>query len=141
MPAKDIYHDAVKNALVKDGWIVIDDPFQLKFGLRELFVDLGVKKLLSAKKKEKQILVEIKSFNNPSPVADLEQALGQYILYSNILEEQKSSLTLYMAIRYDTYCQIFSEPLGLLVTRKNNVSLLIFDPKKEEILEWKPQNN
>ena len=138
MPAKDIYHDAVKNALVKDGWIVIDDPFKLKFGLRELFVDLGVKKLLSAQKKEKQILVEIKSFNNPSPVADLEQALGQYILYSNILEEQKKPLTLYMAIRYDTYCQIFSEPIGLLVTRKNNIRLVIFGPKKEDILEWKP---
>ena len=84
MPAKDIYHDAVKNALVKDGWIVIDDPFKLKLGLRELFVDLGAKKLLSAQKDEQKILVEIKSFTNPSPVADLEQALGQYIIYSNI---------------------------------------------------------
>ena len=138
MPAKDIYHDAVKNALLKDGWIVIDDPFKLKFGLRELFVDLGVKKLLSAQKDEKKILVEVKSFSNPSPIADLEQALGQYILYSNILEEQKNQAILFMAIRYDTYCQIFSEPVGILVTRKNNIRLVIFDPKKEEILEWKP---
>lgn len=138
MPAKDIYHDAVKNALVKDGWIVTDDPFKLKLGLRELFVDLGAKKLLSAQKDEKKILVEIKSFTNPSPVADLEQALGQYIIYSNILEEQKSQAILYMAIRYDTYCQIFSEPIGLLVTKKNHVNLLIFDHQKEEIIEWKP---
>jgi XisH protein len=26
MPAKDIYHDAVKNALIKDGWTITADP-------------------------------------------------------------------------------------------------------------------
>ncbi len=31
MPAKDIYHDAVKNALIKDGWIVLADPYQMRF--------------------------------------------------------------------------------------------------------------
>ncbi len=27
MPAKDIYHNEVKNALIKDGWTITDDPF------------------------------------------------------------------------------------------------------------------
>ncbi len=26
MPAKDTYHQAVKNALIKDGWIILADP-------------------------------------------------------------------------------------------------------------------
>ncbi|MBA4182514.1 MAG: fatty-acid synthase, partial [Acidobacteria bacterium] len=26
MPAKDIYHDTVKNALIKDGWTITHDP-------------------------------------------------------------------------------------------------------------------
>jgi XisH protein len=26
MPAKDTYHDAVKNALIKDGWSIFADP-------------------------------------------------------------------------------------------------------------------
>ena len=55
-----------------------------------------------------------------------------------VKQEQKSQAILYMAIRYDTYCQIFSEPVGILVTRKNKIRLVIFDPKKEEIIEWKP---
>ena len=50
MPAKDIYHNTVRTALEKDGWIITDDPFKLKWGLRELFVDLGAKKLLVAEK-------------------------------------------------------------------------------------------
>ncbi len=29
MPAKDIYHDVVKQALIKDGWTITDDPLRL----------------------------------------------------------------------------------------------------------------
>lgn len=87
MPAKDIYHDTVITVLKKEGWVITDDPLKLKWGLRELFVDLGASKLLAAQKGEQKIAVEIKSFVKISPVRDLEEALGQYILYRNILEE------------------------------------------------------
>jgi hypothetical protein len=30
MPAKDIYHEEVKNALIKDGWTITDDPYIIK---------------------------------------------------------------------------------------------------------------
>ncbi|MCP5029653.1 MAG: fatty-acid synthase, partial [Actinomycetia bacterium] len=30
MPAKDLYHDVVKNALVKDGWEITHDPLTLR---------------------------------------------------------------------------------------------------------------
>jgi hypothetical protein len=30
MPARDLYHDAVKNALVKDGWTITHDPIRLR---------------------------------------------------------------------------------------------------------------
>jgi hypothetical protein len=32
MPAKDIYHDAVKNALIKDGWTITADPYYIIYG-------------------------------------------------------------------------------------------------------------
>jgi len=28
MPALDLYHDTVKNALIKDGWTITDDPLR-----------------------------------------------------------------------------------------------------------------
>jgi hypothetical protein len=31
MPARDIYHDTVKNALLKDSWTITDDPLHLKW--------------------------------------------------------------------------------------------------------------
>lgn len=45
MPARDFYHDAVKNALIKDGWTITNDPYILNIGGRDLFVDLGVKRM------------------------------------------------------------------------------------------------
>jgi hypothetical protein len=136
MPAKDIFHDLVKTALQKDGWLITDDPLRLKWGLRELFVDLGAKKLIAAQKGEIKIAVEIKSFIGKSPINELENALGQYILYRNILEETEPKRLIYLAIRKATYQEIFSEPIGTLTIQKNKLYLLIFDDEKEEIVQW-----
>ncbi|WP_325078796.1 element excision factor XisH family protein [Sphaerospermopsis aphanizomenoides] len=43
--------------------------------------------------------VKIKSFIGASPVTDLENALGQYILYYDILSYLESERRLYFAIR------------------------------------------
>ena len=48
MPAKDIYHNAVKNALIQEGWIITNDPLHLKWGQKDMYVDLGAKQLLAA---------------------------------------------------------------------------------------------
>jgi hypothetical protein len=45
MPTKDIYHEAVKKALIKDGWIITNDPLVLQFGGVDLYVDLGAEKM------------------------------------------------------------------------------------------------
>ena len=138
MPAKDTYHNVVKNALIKDGWEVTNDPFRLKWGVRELFVDLGLSKLIAAQKAEQKIAVEIKSFANPSSIADLEQALGQYLLYRAVLEEVKPDFLLYLAVRKITYQAIFSEPIGELVVNKYKINLLVFESKKQEVWQWIP---
>jgi hypothetical protein len=77
MPAKDFYHETVKTALIKDGWTIT--PLPLRVGNRDLFIDLGAEKLLIAQRAQQKIAVEVKSFISPSPIADLEQALGQYL--------------------------------------------------------------
>ena len=127
MPAKDFYHDTVKNALIKDGWAITNDPLRLKWGIRELFVDLGLTKLIAAQKSDQKIAVEIKGFTNPSAIADLEQALGQYLIYRAVLQELQPDCSLYLAIRKATYRAIFSEPIGNLVVKKYNISLLVFE--------------
>ena len=38
MPAKDLYHDIVKKALVKDGWNITHNPLHLRWGTKDLYV-------------------------------------------------------------------------------------------------------
>ncbi len=136
MPAKDIFHDIVITALQKDGWQITDDPLRLKWGLRELFFDLGAKKLIAAQKGETKIAVEIKSFIGKSPIHELEKALGQYILYRNILEETEAERSIYLAVRKSTYEEIFFEAIGVMIIQKNQLCLLVFDNEQEEIIQW-----
>lgn len=134
--AKDIYHNRVRMALEKDGWRITNDPLTLKVGGRLAYVDLGAEKLLAAEKEGRRIAVEVKSFIGSSPVQDLEQALGQYIMYSQILEQQNSGLLLYLAITENVFLDFFSEELPQLMVKLNSVKLLVFDPEKAEILRW-----
>ncbi|WP_318528427.1 element excision factor XisH family protein [Plectonema radiosum] len=85
MPSRDIYHNTVKNALLKDGWTITHDPLRLEWGKKDLYVDLGAEQLIGAENAERKIAVEIKSFVGRSDIDDLEKALGQYILYYDIL--------------------------------------------------------
>ena len=80
----------------------------MKFGGRITYVDLGVEKLLAAEKEGQQIAIEVKSFLNPSPVKDLEQALGQYIMYSQVLSKLQQN-RLYLAIPQAVFLDFFSE--------------------------------
>lgn len=93
---------------------------------------------MAAEKAGRKIAVEIKSFIGVSPVTDLEKALGQYILYQDILEETEADRVLYLAIRQSTYKELFCVPIGMLLLKKSRLRLIVFNPKTEEIVQWIP---
>ena len=136
MPAKDIYHQIVKDALIKDGWTITDDPLKLTIGSRSLYVDLGVSKLLAAQKEDQKIAVEIKSFLSASPINDLENALGQYVLYQNILQSTDAERILFLAIREEVYNDLFSEPIGQLLLNNQQIKLIVFNFLRQELVKW-----
>lgn len=41
MPARDLYHDAVKHALNKDGWAITHDPLRLRWGTKRCLCGFG----------------------------------------------------------------------------------------------------
>jgi hypothetical protein len=45
MPAKDLYHEAVKNALIKDGWTITADPYPIEYEDAELYPDLAIREI------------------------------------------------------------------------------------------------
>jgi len=137
MPAKDTYHEVVRTALVKDGWTITDDPFRLLWGERDFYVDLGAERVVAAEKAGQRIAVEVKSFLGASPMHDLEVALGQFLLYRSILEEQEPDRALFLAIP-DQPAEILDEAVGQLLIAKHLIQAIVFDPQKEEILRWIP---
>jgi hypothetical protein len=72
----DAIHNAVKNALVKDGWTITADPYTFRYEEVILFADLGAERPLAAERAGQKIVVEVKSFLSPSPIHDLKLALG-----------------------------------------------------------------
>ncbi len=136
MPAKDIYHDTVKRALIKDGWTITDDPLRLVYGKQDIFVDLGAEKLLAAEKEGRKIAVEIKSFRGRSEVEDLEKALGQYILYEDVLMENEPERELFLAVIQNTFDVVFADSLGKLLLEKKRLKLLVVERRNEEIVQW-----
>lgn len=97
---------------------------------------MGAEKLIAAEKSNQKIAVEIKSFIGASRVDDLEKALGQYILYNEILQEKQAQRILYLAIKQSAYEEIFEEPIGKLLLKRNLLNLLVFDETEETILQW-----
>lgn len=138
MPAKDIYHDAVKTALIKDGWTITQDLLSLRIGKKDLFIDLGAEKLLAAQKASDKIAVEVKSFIGPSEIRDLENALGQFVLYQNALSLVEPDRILYLAIREAVYLDLFEEEIGKMLLERNVIKLLSFNPEQEVITRWIP---
>jgi hypothetical protein len=136
--AKDIYHNTVKAALQKDGWTITHDPFPLKIGKKRLSIDLGAERLIAAENQSFKIVVEVKSFVGQSDVKDLEQALGQYILYQQILGETSIDRVLYLAVSETTFKGIFSVEIGQVLLKNGIIRLIVFDDEKEEITRWIP---
>jgi hypothetical protein len=107
-------------------------------GKKDLFVDLGAERLLAADKEGRKIAVEVKSFLGASEVADLENALGQYVLYREILADSGSDRLIYLAVSVEVFEELFNEPIGQVVLRRAHLRLIVFDPEKGVIVQWIP---
>ncbi len=137
MPAKDIFHDKAKNALIKDGWTIIKDPYTLDWGKDTLYVDLAAERMVAAVKDNQQIAVEIKSFVGRSVTADLEQALGQFVLYYLVMQIQDSERVLFLAVPDDIFYSLFEGEKGKILLSDKRLKVLGFSTETEEIIGWK----
>jgi hypothetical protein len=137
MLAKDIFHDKVRNALIKDGWTITKDPYTLSWGSETLYVDLAAERVIAAEKGNAKIAVEIKSFVGRSVTADLEKALGQFLLYYLLMQRQDSERVLYLAVPDDIFYELFEGEKGEILLSDNRLKVLGFSTEEEEIIGWK----
>ncbi|NEQ97557.1 MAG: XisH protein [Cyanothece sp. SIO2G6] len=136
MPAKDRYHETVKNALIKDGWQITADPYPIKYEEVKLAADLSSQRTLSANRGTEYVVVEIKSFLAPSAMREFETALGQYLIYRTFLEVTHPDYRVYLAIGSTIYRTFFQRVAIQLILKKYQVSLLVVNLEQEEIEQW-----
>ncbi len=149
MSQRDAIHQIVKDAVIKDGWEVTDAPYVIAYGERFLFVDLGAEdtddpeqvigSIIGAESANVQIAIEIKELRGKSVIVELEQAIGQYVLYRLLLNRVDPERSIYLAIPSNAYRELFSEPIGEVVINDLPLQLVVVDLENVEIERWIPE--
>ena len=136
MAARDIFHDAVKQALEKVGWRITHDPLSLQIGGVEMYIDLGAEQLIAAEKEGEKIAVEIKSFVAVSAIYEFHLAIGQYRNYQLALLQEDPERVLYLAVPEDAYDRFFTLQFIQDALRYNAVRYFVYDVQAEVIVRW-----
>ncbi|MBN3923079.1 XisH family protein [Nostoc sp. NMS4] len=136
MPKLDIIHNAVKNALIKDGWTITDDPYVIQYRRTTLYADLGAERAIAAERDRQKLVVEVKSFVGASKIQDFKEALGQYDIYRYLLEETAPDRKLYLAVSAIAHKSFFNQDVIQLILHKHQLPLIVVDTETEEITQW-----
>jgi hypothetical protein len=134
--ARDIFHENVKEALIKEGWTITADPLTFKIGKIQIQIDLGAERLIAAQRESEKIAIEIKTFGSASFITALYEALGKYIFYRNVLSMQQTERTLYLAIPENIYHRFFNEMIIQKTIKEERLNLVIYNQTLETITQW-----
>ncbi len=135
--AKDIYHEHVREALEKDGWTITANPLPVLLDDERWEIDLGAEKIFLAQRGPEKIAVEVKSFLARSRAYEFHRAFGQYTVYVDAMQELEPERKIFLAIPSVAFETLFERPFYLKFLERHPMSLLIFDPEKREIVQWK----
>lgn len=136
MSAKDKIHDTVKNALIKDGWIITADPLTLEYEDTRVFVDLAAERVIAAERQGQKIAVEVKSFLGRSIIYDVRVTLGQYLMYISFLKYTEPDRELHVAISHIAYRRIIQNKAAQMLIEDNKISLIVVDLTTQEVSKW-----
>ncbi len=67
---------------------------------------------------------------------EFEKAVGQYLIYKHFLDELFPERILYLAVSEDVFEESFVLPSIRAIIGKQEIKLLVFDEKREEIIKW-----
>lgn len=108
----------------------------MAWGGRDVYVDLGAERLLAAEKRGRRIAIEIKGFQRESDIEQLEQALGQFVLYRAIMARREPDRVLFLAVPEEAARKVFDAPVGQLMREDQGVRIVTFDPEAEAVVRW-----
>ena len=138
MPTYDLCHDAVVAALIKAGWTVSTKSYTLVVSRgRPLQIDIRARRT-DAFGAEEQLLVEVKCFPaSSSDTTELYSAIGQYLVYRDLLQERDIGVPLYLALPAQKYRDVVTRLAGRL-TQRLNIRMILIDIDREVVEQWLP---
>lgn len=134
--ARDIYHNNVREALLKDGWTITADPLRLKSGDVSVEIDLGAERIIGAERAGERIAIEVKSFLKQAKLTNFYEALGQFRVYREVLLLTQPDRKLALAVDSTVFKNFFQKMLIKRILETDDVPLLVFDPEKNVIDAW-----
>ena len=93
--------------------------------------------MLAAERGPTRIAAEIKTFTGLSILTDLQQAIGQYVLYRTWMRTTEPDRILYLAVDVETAANVFAEAFGQIVADDIQIRLIVVDMGSERIVTWK----
>ena len=136
MSRKDLFHEAVRRGLEKEGWHISSDPLELRWEEVRVKIDLAAEKLIAAERGEEKIAVEIKSFISPSPISDFHLALGQFLTYRIFLKEKEPDRQIYLAVPAEVHKTFFQSRFAQVAIEQHQLKIIVYNPAAEEITQW-----
>ena len=134
--AKDIIHEPVKAAIERAGWRITNDQYTVQFAEFTMYADLAAERVIAAQRGNDKIAVEIKSFVKRSPVQDIRDALGQYMMYRAYLTKIEPDRKLYMATSARAYRDVFSLKAVQFLVQQFASAMIVVDIEKQEVTLW-----
>ncbi len=134
--ARDLFHQDVKEALIKEGWTVTDDPLTFKIGKMQVQMDLGAERLIAAEKGSERIAIEIKTFGNLSFITALYEAVGKYIIYRNVLKRLQPDRMLFLALPETIFERFFEESFIQETVQEERINLILYNQSDKLITRW-----
>ncbi|HAD12330.1 MAG TPA: hypothetical protein DCF33_07810 [Saprospirales bacterium] len=134
--ARDLFHQEVKEALIKDGWQVTDDPLSFKIGKMQVQIDLGAERLIAAEKNSERIAIEIKTFGSLSFITALYEAVGKYIIYRNVLKQIQPDRVLFLALPESIFDRFFDESVIKETIFEERINLILYNQTDKLITKW-----
>ena len=135
MPAIDVCEPAVIRALEKEGWVVVNRPFSIRFAKPVgdyIYADL---RLQHRSRHESIIVAEVKCFSQPI-LDEFYRAVGQVIVYRAALQLREFNIPIYLTVPHVVYETFFQIPIIAASVKAVQLKLIVVNLDTEEIVTW-----
>lgn len=135
--AKDLIHEVVKTAFIKDGWTISNDPFNVKLLRDFTFFEID----LAAHKIPKDslpifIAIEIKSLAGASTINAFHTILGQFLNYKRALEDRALNNELFIAVSIKEWRELSGYEFVQRQIGYYSLKFVVIDIKQKQVMQW-----